>query len=248
MAPFKQFLLKTTAFEKITAFLSSILAIASAFNISGPTKTLYLLIGSFLIFVILFLFQISRPSFMIRRYRPVMDYLERLAKNADDKIWTVRTHNGAGDDEVRYFKIILERLEHPDPKKRLEDFKRIIRISPNARQHLNYLIDRCSDNNGAEVSFYKGGGPKFDFLIIDERIAVIGFANVGGKNTIGSIVLRDKHAVRGVVNVFHDLWNDEHTELLFSGRPGISDEEKGLLKDKVRLLTQTKQNGIIKPI
>lgn len=156
---------------------------------------------------------ITRPAFTLRGYKDVVTLLARLAKTSRHRLWTVRTHTGFGAEEDTYFKSIEERLrDHAHP---LEDFRRIVRLCPNVRDHLCFLISRfyCVDN--ASVYYYRGRGPQFDFMIVDGRIGAIGFPMAGGKGNIGAVVLRRREDVEGLGIIFNQL--SQESELLFEG-------------------------------
>ena len=82
-----------------------------------------------------FVVLITRGAFALRGYSRVMSYLETLAETAEYRLWTARTHLGDGAGERRYFEIIEHRLK--DPNRRLEDFRRVIRLSPRAVDHIS---------------------------------------------------------------------------------------------------------------
>jgi hypothetical protein len=151
-----------------------------------------------------------------------MSYLEELAKKARYKLWTVRTHLGEGIGEQQYFRIVEERLAARD--KPLEDFRRIIRVTPKSREHLFWLVDHLSQYPHVKVLYFEGGGPQFDFMSVDGEVAVIGFAKTGGKGNIGGIVLRGPEAVGAVDVVFTNLETD--SKLLFEGEHGIDQSRK----------------------
>jgi uncharacterized protein (UPF0333 family) len=234
----KKAYLKSTSLERwmaLVSVVSLILAVCIGLKGSDRSITIIIVAAFFLVVFIIFLFQVTRSSFEIYGYNEVMNYLELLAKNAQKRVWTVRTHVGNGEMENKYFEIIEHRLLHPDAKERLEDFRRVICLSSNAEDHLNYLVDRFSNLPAAEVRFYIGGGPKFDFLIIDE-LAVIGFPMIGGKNNTGAIVLRKRAAVEGIITVFSELCGDNNSTLLFTGNKQFNSTDKENLRIHIKSL------------
>jgi hypothetical protein len=162
-----------------------------------------------------------------------MAYLESLAETARYRVWTARTHLGEGIVEHKYFEIIEHRLKNPH--RPLEDFRRVVRLGPKAYDHISWLVSRFYNQSGVEVRYFTGGGPQFDFVLVDGKIAVIGFPMVGGKGNIGAIVLRKRSAVEGVEIVFNTLW--EQSTLLFEGADNVTVQvQQEIQKDLETLL------------
>ncbi|HEY6803206.1 MAG TPA: hypothetical protein VI306_06470 [Pyrinomonadaceae bacterium] len=136
---------------------------------------------------------------------------------------------GEAVGEEKYFDIIEHRLK--DPHHPVEDFRRIIRLSPKSCEHIRSLFRRLSEQAGVEIRYYTGGGPQFDFMIVDGRVAVIGFPTAGGKGNVGAIVLRGRTAVQGVEIVFHELW-DQSTPL-FEGSKNRSSAARLQIESQV---------------
>jgi hypothetical protein len=156
---------------------------------------------------------ITRPAFTIRGYNEVMALLARLAKTSRHRLWTVRSHTGPGIPETSYFQAIEDRLR--DRANPLEDFRRIVRLSPNVSDHLKYLISSFYRQDNVAVHYYQNHGPQFDFMVVDGRIGVIGFPMAGGKGNIGAVVLRRREAVEGLETIFNELCRE--SQLLFEG-------------------------------
>lgn len=167
---------------------------------------------------------ILRKSFVIEGYDDVMQYLETLAKSARLAVWTARTHDGEAEREERYFEVLCSRVT--DPERPLPDFRRLMRMGQQIepRRHARWLYERLCRHSTVQVRYFVEGGPKFDFLVIDHRIAVIGFPMPGGLGNMGAVVLKQAHAVRGVESVFEELW--ENSPTLFEGTGVASDEEQ----------------------
>ena len=84
---------------------------------------------------------------------------------------------------------------------------------------------------------YETGGPQFDFMVVDGKIAVIGFPMAAGKGNVGAVVLRRREAVEGVEFVFNALWRASESTLLFEGKKDRTIEEMSRLVERVRALT-----------
>src|ERR1051325_5586112 len=118
---------------------------------------------------------ITRKSYVIEGYPEVMRFLEDLARSARRSVWTTRTHGGEAEREERYFEILCSRVSDVDSP--LIDFRRIMRLehSPEPRRHAWWLFERLSRSSAAQVRYFQGGGPKFDFMIVDGEIGRVLF-------------------------------------------------------------------------
>ncbi len=232
---FQELFITRTKTEVSLAFLtvaSSIAGLVSAL-VAQETRTAafgvlaVLFLGGLISFAAL----ITRPAFTVRGYKNVMAMLSRLAKTSRHSLWTVRSHAGLGAQEGSYFRAIEERLrDHADA---LEDFRRIVRLCPNVREHLSFLISRFYRQDNVTVLYYRNYGPQFDFMVVDGRIGVIGFPMAGGKGNVGAVVLRRRQDVAGLEIIFNQLCAE--SELLFDGdahhRPQVEARLQRKLKD-----------------
>jgi len=177
-----------------------------------------------------------RPSeaeaFIVRGYSYAMSYLEGMAENARYRLWTVRTHAGEGVGERRYFEIIAKRLA--SRSRPLEDFRRIIRVTPKSRAHLIWLVDHISQYSAAKVYYFEADGPQFDFLTVDGEAAAIGFTMSGGGGDVGGVVLKRHDAVVAVDAVFSEL--ERVCTLLFEGHEGVGELQKSEMRHRIDLL------------
>jgi hypothetical protein len=189
----------------------------------------------------------SRQSFVIVGYSNVMGFLELLASHARLRVWTARTHTGRGVDETAYFAAIAERLASSQTP--LDDFRRLLRLSEAAREHIDHLIAEFLHRDAAEVRYFRGSGPQFDFMIADD-VAVIGFPMAGGAGNVAAVVLRHTAVVEAVANVFNQLWNDSETVLLFRGSSAFPEHlrEKMLtiLDREMEQITGKNAHGVFK--
>ncbi len=178
----------------------------------GPIRVILWTAGGASLLWLLLAF--SRKSFVVVGYRNVMSFLELLARHARLRVWTARTHAGDGVGEERYFSIIVENLASSSSP--LEDFRRLIRLAPNARGHVDSLVRDFLYRDFAEVRYFIGGGPQFDFMIADD-VAVIGFPMAGGNNNVAAVVLRHSAVVQAVADIFSGLWESHDTQVIFRG-------------------------------
>jgi hypothetical protein len=181
-----------------------------------------------------FLYLVTRNAFVLTGYASVMSFLESLAQTAQHRIWTARTHLGEGGQEQQYFSIIEHRLKAPS--RPLEDFRRVIRLGPKSRTHVEWLVEHLSREPSVEVRYLDALGPQFDFMVVDGRVAVIGFPMVGGKHNSGAVVLRRRAAVEGVESVFISLWNDCQSTVLFDGSSNRTPEDIKHLQERLSAL------------
>jgi hypothetical protein len=241
---FTNLLRSRTKFEVWSALLgiiSLILTLVANFKSNARAGTVLVLTAVAALTCVWFLFLITRSAFVIRGYSNVMSYLETLAGTARYSIWTARTHLGEGVGEEKYFDIIEHRLK--DPHRPLEDFRRIIRLGPQSCGHVRALFGRLIEKAGVEVRYYTAGGPQFDFMIVDGKVAVIGFPTAGGKGNVGAIVLRGRTAVHGVEIVFHGLWDQSPS--LFDGSQNRSSEARRQIESEVNaVLCGIEQSGV----
>jgi hypothetical protein len=192
--------------------------------------------ASLILVIVWMVFLLTRHTFVLTGYIPVMSFLESLARHAKHRLWTVRTHLGEAHEEQGYFEIIEHRIKDPDPNKRLTDFRRVIRLGPRSRTHVQWLVEHLGQQTGVEVRFIDGMGPQFDFLIVDGRVAVIGFPTVGGKHNMGAVVLRRRAAVEGVESVFISLWEECRLNTLFEGSKQRTLEDVRRLNERVQTI------------
>ncbi|MBS1790479.1 MAG: hypothetical protein JST85_22350 [Acidobacteria bacterium] len=190
----------------------------------------------------------SRKAFVIVGYADVMSFLELLATHARLRIWTARTHTGLGIGEQTYFAILSERLASQE--RPLEDFRRLLRLAPQAHEHVDALIANFLYKNAAEVRYFTAGGPQFDFMIADD-VAVIGFPMAGGTDNVAAVVLRHSGVVEAVANVFTQLWADPDTEVLFRGAVTFSEPSRAALVAHVEnlfsQLAESSSNNRLRP-
>jgi hypothetical protein len=83
-----------------------------------------------------------------------------------------------------------------------------------------------------KVRTTSGGGPSFDFVVMDSSFAAIGFPAAGAEGFDGAVCLRDRSAIDGVAQAFDDLWNRSNP--LFSGSHSVDDNERARLKAEIR--------------
>lgn len=204
---------RTEVWSALVGVLSLVVSVVANMKSDSRSATVVLLACVATAACLWFLFLISRDAFSLRGYSNVMSYLESLAETARYRVWTARTHLGEGVGEHRYFGIIEHRLKSPYHP--LEDFRRVVRLSPKARDHISWLVSHFYNQTGVEVRYFEGGGPQFDFVIVDGKVAVIGFPMAGGKGNVGAVVLRRRSAVEGVETVFNALW--DQAQVLFEG-------------------------------
>lgn len=173
-----------------------------------------------------FLLLATRKAFVIVGYHNAMSLLELLARHARHRVWTARTHTGRGVGEQAYFNILAERLGRQDSP--LEDFRRLLRLTPAAREHIDQLIVDFLYKDAAEIRYFAGAGPQFDFMIADD-VAVIGFPMAGGTGNVAAVVLRQAGVVEAVANIFNQLWNDSNTRVLFRGKATFPERDRQAL-------------------
>ena len=197
------------------SILGLILTTVSNFMSSSRSVTALLLALGTIVVLAWMVVLITRKSYVIEGYPEVMRLLEDLARSARRSVWTTRTHGGEAEREAKYFELLAARVVDADSP--LTDFRRIMRLDVSAepRRHAWWLFERLSRYSAVQVRYFRGGGPKFDFMVVDGEIAVIGVPLPGGLGNLGGIVVRDRHAVRGVEAVFEDLWAE--CETLFIG-------------------------------
>jgi hypothetical protein len=189
-----------------------------------PIRVILISAGFASLFWLVFL--ATRKAFVIVGYRNVMSFLELLARHARFRVWTARTHTGRGVGERVYFGILAERLSRQDSP--LEDVRRLLRLAPAAREHIDNLIADFLYKDAAEVRCFSGIGPQFDFMITDD-VAVIGFPMAGGTDNVAAVVLRQTGVVEAVANVFNELWNDPSTRILFRGSATFPESDRQAL-------------------
>jgi len=87
------------------------------------------------------------------------------------------------------------------------------------------LISRFSEDiDAVKVRAFEGVGPRFDFIIVDGRKAVLGLPAAAGEGVDISLVIDDPEVVRGFEQAFEDLW--QSSKKLFNGLLGISPAAK----------------------
>jgi hypothetical protein len=207
----------------LATFLSLGLSAVPGFT-SDPQRPIQVILlaagGASLLWLLL---AISRKAFVVVGNRNVMSFLELLVRHAKLKVWTVRTHTGEGVSEEKYFSIIAERLGSDAAP--LEDFRRLLRLAPNAREHVKNLVRSFIFRDFAEVRYFTSVGPQFDFVIVDD-LAIIGFPMAGGTNNVAAVVLRHSAVVQAVADVFSGLWEDRNTQVLFRGARLASETDR----------------------
>jgi hypothetical protein len=223
---------RTEVWSAAVGVLSLVLTVAGNLAPGTPRPTVIALCAFLVVVTVWCVFLVTRQAFVLTGYATVMSFLESLAQTAQNRLWTARTHLGEAGQEQPYFDIIEHRLK--DPGKPLEDFRRVVRLGPRSRAHVEWLVEHFSQESNAEVRYLDAVGPQFDFVVVDGRIAVIGFPMVGGKNNIGAVVLRRRAAVEGVESVFISLWNDCKSNVLFDGSSGRTLEDVRQLQERVR--------------
>ena len=223
---------RTEVWSAVVGLVSLVLTTAGNLFPGTPRPTLIALAVFLFASVLWFIFLITRSAFVLTGYGDVMSFLESLAVTARQRLWTARTHLGEADEEQPYFELIEHRLK--DPRYPLEDFRRVIRVGPRSRQHVEWLVEHFSQHANAEVRYLSSVGPQFDFMAVDGRIAVIGFPVVGGKRNIGAVVLRRRKAVEGVEAAFISLWNDCQANVLFGGSSSRTHDDVRQLKERIR--------------
>lgn len=232
---------KPEVWSTVLGVVSLVLTLVANFKSSARAGTILVLAVVAGLTVVWFLFLNTRSAIAIRGYSNAMLYLQTLAETSQYSIWTARTHLGEGVGEEKYFDIIEHRLK--DPHRPLEDFRRIIRLCPQAAGHVRSLFNRLCEQDGVEVRYYTGGGPQFDSMIVDRKIAVIGFPMAGGKGNVGAVVLRGRTAVHGVETVFNELWSQ--STYLFEGSKNGSSERRRQIEAQVNaVLCGIEQSGV----
>lgn len=206
--------------EKVNAAIAAfgvvggVLSAVTPFFGSARDATIWIFGGAAAVFGLFLVLLLSRPAYQLDGYRNVMAFLSRLASQARSSIWTARVHTGRGEGEDEYFRAIRSRIVDPNG---IEDFRRIVRLTPIAVPHLRDLAEMFGPESGVKVRGFAGPGPQFDFVIFDGEIAVVGFPMEGGEGNVGAIVLRRRRSVRGVESVFIALWGE--SDELFVGGP-----------------------------
>ena len=226
---FRGLLVTRTKTEVLSGFLalaSSVVGLITAIvDQEARVVTLSVLALMSLSALVWFGVLVTRSAFTIRGYNEVVTLLAKLAEKSRHRLWTVRSHTGAGGPEAKYFQSIEDRLR--DRISPLEDFRRIVRLCPNACDDLKTLISRFYRLDNVSVHYYDNQGPQFDFMVVDGRIGVIGFPMVGGYGNVGAVVLRRPEAVKGLETIFEQLFRE--SQLLFEG------DERHTLKDENQL-------------
>jgi hypothetical protein len=229
---------RAESWSLVLAVLSLALAVATGLDSRPRQATVFVICVFAGLISLLFVVLVSRDSFTLRGYKTVMSFLDVLAATAKYRLWTTRAHQGSGDLEESYFAAIEHRLK--DPNKPLENFRRVIRLSPSSASHARWLVEHLYNQPGVEIRYYKAGGPPFDFVIVDGKIAVIGFPMATGRDNIGAVVLRRRAAVEGVESAFHALCMDAESTLLFEGSKTRKVEEVRPLLESVQKLVESK--------
>jgi hypothetical protein len=212
--------------------------------ITKETRIGALIVLALLFFSVLawFVALITRPAFTVSGYSEVVALLAKIAKTSRHKLWTVRSHTGVGIPEDAYFQAIEDRLR--DRAKPLEDFRRIVRLCPNARDDLRSLIARFYRQDNVSVHYYQNHGPQFDFMIVDRRIGAIGFPMAGGKGNVGAVVLRRPEAVKGLETIFEELCRE--SQLLFEGDARHGPQTEAQLQKKLDGILSIARLGILR--
>jgi len=217
----------------LATLVALVLAIVPGFT-SDPQRPIRIILLAVSAISLLWLFLLAtRKSFVIVGYQNTMSFLEMLAKHARHRIWTARTHTGRGVSERSYFAILAERLSNQEAP--LEDFRRLFRLAPQAREHVDILLTDFLYKDAAEVRYFEAGGPQFDFMVADD-IAVIGFPMAGGTGNVAAIVLRRSNVVDAVAGVFTQLWQDPETKCLFRGAAVFPEAARRALVEEVNRL------------
>lgn len=213
----------------ILTIVGFVLAIIGNVTNSARNPTLIVIAATAGVLLLALMFALARPTYVVVGYKNVMDLLEQFARSAKHSLWTARTHQGPADLEQRYFDIIRERvIAAEDP---LEDFRRVVRIGVRTEnaEHLLWLARAFADQPAAKIRVYEGGGPPFDFVVIDKKTAVIGFPQSGGVDNSSAIVVRGRNAVAGIEAVFDALFGE--STVFFTGKRHITDLERAGLID-----------------
>jgi hypothetical protein len=166
---------------------------------------------------------------VIHGYARTIEFLQEIVLNAERSVWTVRTHIGEATAEEPLFTALANRVR--DTKRPLEDVRRNIGLTAtnSTRTHLRRLVNDLSDQAAVKVKYFLGGGAKYDFIIVDGQIAVIGLPRSEGDQVGASLVIKDKIAVRCIESAFEDLWRDG--VLVFAGQPGTAEGHKQRILD-----------------
>ena len=90
----------------------------------------------------------------------------------------------------------------------------------------------------AEVRYFTGGGPQFDFMVADD-VAVIGFPMAGGNNNVAAVVLRHSAVVQAVADIFSGLWEDHDTQVIFRGSRLITEAGRQAVTARVERILPT---------
>ena len=166
---------------------------------------------------------------VIHGYARTIEFLEDLVLDAERSVWTVRAHVGEATAEERLFTALVNRVK--DTRRPLEDVRRNIGLTETSstRTHLRRLVNDLSEHPAVKVKYFLGGGAKYDFIIVDGRIAVIGLPMSEGDQVGASLVVKDKIAVRCIESAFEDLWRDG--VLVFAGQPSNAEGHKQRILD-----------------
>lgn len=166
----------------------------------------------------------SKAVSVIYGYHATLAYLVQLVREAEQEIWTVRTHLGESSAEEPLFNELVTRVLNPH--KPLEDVRRNIRLlnSIATQRHLENLVHRLADRTAVKVKYFRGNGPAFDFIIVDGRRAVIGLPMAEAQGVGASLIIEDPAAVECLKYAFSDLW--EQSTPLFYGNPLVTAEER----------------------
>lgn len=76
-------------------------------------------------------------------------------------------------------------------------------------------------------------------MVVDSKVAVIGFPMVAGKGNVGAIILRRRAAVEGVESVFNAMCKDAESTLLFEGSETRTIDEMAQIRQRVRILIRS---------
>jgi hypothetical protein len=173
----------------------------------------------------------SQAVTVIHGYARTIAFLQELVLDAERSVWTVRTHVGEATAEEPLFTALANRVR--DTRRPLEEVKRNIGLtaSSSTRTHLRRLVNDLSDHAAVKVKYFLVGGAKYDFIIVDSRIAVIGLPRSEGDQVGASLVIKDKIAVRCIESAFEDLWRNG--VLVFAGQPSATEEHKQRILDEL---------------
>lgn len=169
---------------------------------------------------------------ILRGHEETVKAIDEVISSAKKSVWLFRAHTGEGTKEKPFFQRLQQRLL--DPAAPLEDVRRnsVIHASKALREDLLEFAEKFAPREGVQLALINDPYPRISIMLVDQRVAVLGFPTDGGGGISATLLTTDQDLVNAIATTYLEVW--ARSRVIFPAAPTRTDREVDEIKKTVK--------------